>query len=407
MTKGIIITDRWKGATSGVGSRWQIRVRDPQTRRYESATYSDKAEGIAWAIFRRRDFLGERDTAVPASFAYWGGRYLEDVRQRAFTARYVRQVEVAIQRITACGIDDMRDDAFPMAVRRIISDLKGARKGGIMPRRGTEALERLRRRPVVSGNPASASTKNFHITIGKAVCEWARMHRAINYNALDMLRPYKVMTEARRIFAVTELRRLLDPKGAQDPWHMLIALMVYTGTRPTEARHITWAMLDWATGVFHLPAVIAGNKTKIARSIPLQQELRAILQPILRVGSVPIVSQRIHDLDAGSASRGFQDYCKRIGLDAAGRTPHNLRHTFCALMTAMDINIFVTMSIVGHGEPVTARRYSQRALELRPQVAGWPRGDFHIMRDTHQSAEIILTPQELELIKMFRAKQTG
>lgn len=400
----ICIDDRWGGNPTGVGKRWRARVRDPHTRRYESKHFADKNVAWQWAQKRAAEFKAGVDTAQPAIFGIWGKRYLEHITRRAFTPRYLRQVEVAIERLVEAGARDMRDQAFADSVERCVSKLTTAKKGGVIKKK---VKGDPRPTLVPTAKPAAAATKNLHLTVAKAVCDWARMNRAIPYNPLEILSPFTSTTELRRIFSVTELKQLVEEREKNDPWRIFAALLVYTGARSTEVRSMTWSMINWEAGVIILPGHAKGNKLKIARTIPLQEELRAILSPIAQVGSAPIVADHIQELSTGSTTRGFQDYCKRRGIDAAGRGPHCLRHTFCALMTALDVNSFVTMSIVGHLEPATARWYSQRAMEVRPQVVAWPRGDFHILREAKLD-EAKFSPQELAMLQMLRkALKTG
>jgi integrase len=382
-TRGIVITDRWKSRPPErrVGHRWRVRVRDPHHHLYESRTFADRTEGMRWASERRIKFQAHLDSAVAASFAYWGSQWLERLRLRDKSARYIRQTEVAIERLVAAGADDMRAPDFERIVERTIARLTTTRKGGVMAAMGSEAAAKRRKEVTAVGKgPASTATKNFHVTVARAVARHAMKKRAIPYDPLVCLEPFQGGTELRKIFSVTELRKLLSPAQEDDEWFVFMALLAYTGARSSEARDLRWDMVRWELDLIELPSQLAGNKLRIARQVPLQVELRDLLLARAQVGRGHIVGERLAGLPPGSMSRGFADYANRCGVEAGGRGPHCVRHTFCALMCAMDVHTFVVMSIVGHSEPVTAKHYASRALEVRQQVAHWPRGHFFFRR---------------------------
>jgi integrase len=382
MPAGIVITDRWKNRAPEhrTGTRWRVRVRDPHHRVYESRSFADYKEGERWGRSRRIAFQASQDTAVVASFSAWGALWVERLRLRQKTERHIRQTEVAIARLVEAGADDMRHPGFESVVERTIARLVVKRKGGVMPAKGSEAAALRRAKPEDDRRGASTATKNFHVTIAKAVCRYAMRKRAIPYDPLSCLEAFGGPTELRRIFSVSELKRLVHPQRETDEWFLFAAILIYTGARSSEVRGMRWDMVRWEANLIELPAATLGNKLKTARQIPIQEELRLILFPRAQVGKAPLIGAKLAELPPGSVSRGFQDYLKRCGIESGGRGPHCARHTFCAVMTAMDVNSFVTMSIVGHSEPCTAKHYASRALEVRPQVCHWPRGDFHLRR---------------------------
>lgn len=375
---GITINDRWSGKDHGKGRRYRARVRDPHSRKYQSKNFSDREEAWRWARQLVVKFRAQQDTANLVSFAHWGERYLERLKLRQRSERHIRQCEVVIQRILAAGVDDMRDDHFLVTVERTIARLTTAHKGGTVTATGGEGVRASP--PKATLQSASAATKNFHVTIAKAICRLAQRNRAIPYDALAALDPFSAPTELRRVFSVSELRTLLVDRNRDDEWYLYVALLAYTGARSSEVVNMTWSMVNWEAELIELPAGIRGNKLKIARQIPIQPELMELLRDRAQVGHGHLVGSRIPGLPPGSVSRGFADYAKRAGVVTDGRSPHCVRHTFCALMTAMDVSTFYVMSIVGHRDPSTAHHYSGRALELRRQVAAWPRGEFFFRR---------------------------
>ena len=376
--KGICIDDRWSGKATGIGKRWRVRVRDSRANRYDSMAFDDYEAGVQWAKDRVSDLQFGPDVSGPTSFEHWGKCYLDHLSQKNFDPRYLRQAQVAIERLVEAGAHDMRNAHFIEKVEQCIHRLTTAMKGGVMS--PAHAGAPIKVRP--SNKPASANTKNFHLKMANAVCTLAVKNIAIPYNPLSVVSPIPVTAELKKTFSVAELQRLIDVRSTDDHWHLFTALLIYTGASASEVCSLTWPMIDWDKQTITIPGSLVGKKLKIARAVPLQTELRTLLEPIKQQGTGTLIAAPLLRLSAGSITRGFQDYCTRRGVTAAGRGPQCLKHTFCAIMTAMSVNSAFTMALVGNSEQVTAQRYAERAIAMNDQITGWPSGDFHILRTT-------------------------
>ncbi|HWD01106.1 MAG TPA: tyrosine-type recombinase/integrase [Amycolatopsis sp.] len=72
------------------------------------------------------------------------------------------------------------------------------------------------------------------------------------------------------------------------------------------------------------------------------------------------------ELDAANVRRAFRKVVKKAGLDAKACTPHELRHSFVALLSDSGISIEKISRLMGHnGTGVTELVYRH---QLRPVV---------------------------------------
>ena len=72
-----------------------------------------------------------------------------------------------------------------------------------------------------------------------------------------------------------------------------------------------------------------------------------------------------------TATRAFQAFVERNGIDSSRRGPHTLRHCCGALMTAMglpDVNVLLHL---GHESIAVSKEYRRSAPGFRNDVKGW------------------------------------
>lgn len=405
-TKGIVFTDQLKLNPLHVGLRYRFRVLDPHHQAYRSKSFSDFAVGELWARGELIKLQAGLTTAVPADFAELGKIYVDRLRNRGRSERHIQQSQQIFNFLAASGIRDLRQDGIADRLEAVLGTLRKSPKGGLMRSAGGRRLTTAGRGP---NKPASAAMKNRYLTMAKAVSRLAVVRRAIPYDAFAAVDPWPESQEQRRVFSVEELGKLVRPEMAGDPWFLYVALLIYTGARTSEVRNMTWQMVNLVFGIVDLPASLdgkplTGNKLRIGRQIPLQPELIFLLKNAQKVGTARIVDEQVTKVTDSSVSRAFMDYCKRAGVEANGRGPHCVRHTFCCMMSAMDVSPLVIMSIVGHEAVQTTKHYSKRVQELRPQVKSWPiRGEFFLRRDIKKAQTVDLASLSPEIAQQIAA----
>lgn len=139
----------------------------------------------------------------------------------------------------------------------------------------------------------------------------------------------------------------------------LVAFLVYTGARMSEALYLDWSDVDlderWV--------VFRDTKRKGEdRGIPLHPVAHEALERIRhRKGRVFLTPQGkpYHDtekLAGGQVKSAWRGMCERAKV--AGVTPHTLRHTFSTWLTAAGVSERIRDELMGHASSETGRRYA-------------------------------------------------
>lgn len=383
MRTGLILADRWRDlpASTAAGKpvllppggrcrpavRYLARVRDPfapprsehgKRGGYRSRCFSTAAEARTWGMAEQQRIQG--GAGGGARIGGIAVAYLDALRHRVgapVSARHLAQV-AQVARLLERVADDPADPAFARRVERWLAELPARR-----------SLQEQAR-------PASEGHRRKFLAISRALLRFAVARRMIGHHPLDGVR-LAIPAEAgagRTVFRVDDLRRLVaDP--VDEPWAIATALMIYTGLRLSEALALTWAMVETDAHIIRLPAEHPGNKMRRERRCRLQPELAALLAgvPGRRRPTTAVVGSDLASAVPANLAAGFQRFCRRRGVEPAGRGPHGLRHTFGGLMTALGESSFLVMDAAGHRSVAVAKRYSAAADELRDQVATWPR----------------------------------
>ncbi len=447
---GIVVEDRWRdnalstseklflipaGDRCPKESRYLIRVWDPRapaklTRggtmgrpgRYRNECFATVTEGQRWATQEKGEFIKGTSSALTTTIASLGVAFLESLRTRidgSVTERHLAQVGQVIDGMVTAGARDITDPTFPDVVQRWLSKLPAQRHWQKNPR------------------PASPSLRRKFLVIARSVMAYAQERRLVAYDPLVAVKVGRVEVKRRGVFTIADLGALvgdasrwsdkgkrqethraleaaggnqlaaakalgiapstmsyrLNSEAEADPWWMVAVLLTYTGVRLSEAISMTPRMVNLEAGTLLLPAAAAGNKMKRDRRIRLQPELHAILADLLGGKSIsldaPLVGEHMAAYSPTNLSNGFKDYCRRCGITPGARGPHALRHTFCALMTALGASPFLVMDMAGHTSAQVAKGYSASAEELVDQVSEWQRHEppqFYLRRNTQTTA---------------------
>lgn len=435
---GILIIDRWLDTTASTTSRPVLLPSDQRCHkdfRYRARAWDAKApprkpggkrgryldqcfptnrEAIEWAQARRKEFTDGVATAVPTTLAQMCTLYLERLEHRLTgkpTERYLQQVKQVSKGLQNLGVTDIRDPALPGLVQRWLCNLQMRRHRQKLPR------------------AASSTQKINFLTICRAIMNHAVNMCFIPFNPLRGIAVGKQVVSRRSVYQVYELRRLLSdaarfPDQATyqaardaythhgdfvlaaaalgvapstvhyrinhppqpDPWWMVAALLIYTGCRLATALALTPRQVDLAREEIVIPGDFPGNKTKFETVVPIQPELLVILTEYLSRPTVnldePFVGPHFRTFRSSSLTKGFKDFVRRNGIDPGRRGPHTLRHSFCSLMSAIGVNHFAVMGMVGHQTAQVHLIYAQSATRYSREVTGWPRRpEFFLRRE--------------------------
>lgn len=121
-------------------------------------------------------------------------------------------------------------------------------------------------------------------------------------------------------------------KAADGLGARLLEFSLLTGTRGSEARLATWAEMDMAAGLWHIP----GNRTKRERphTMPLSDEALSLLAALPRLEGCPFVfpgRDKEKPMSLETTGKAL-DRLKVTGIDSDGvrrpAVPHGLRSTF-------------------------------------------------------------------------------
>lgn len=427
---GVTVADQWATKGREEGKRWRYRVRDPYVGKYVSACFNDDPEkdrdrrapgcaaGDAWAAKKRAAFGLGLETAATVTLRQAGDAFLASREHLERSEGHRRAIEWTIAQATAAGIADLSDPDLATRTQRWLSRLKAQRPG-----QKTEA-------------PVSTRVRNHHIAILRSIGGFACRRFRLLRNPFDDVERYAEARKARPVYTLAELRaivsddarwphrlraatealvaehsgdvekaagaaklpveavrsRLAAEEGSEDNWWRFAVLAAYTGLRSETLRALTWAMVDWEANRIRVPADV--TKTFADVRVPIQPELRAILQEAPGVGRATILPHDIARLSSDDTNTRMQAYLRRIGIEPNGRSVHCFRHTAASLLCATGLGVFAVMDAVGHSSTATSKHYAHGADEFREVVARerWPAGEFFLRRVAPAAAASAVAP---------------
>lgn len=396
---GIHVTDLWKKNGRRSGNRWWVRV-TLSTGRFDSSTYPDEPgmtrhQVAMRANQERADVEAGRQTLDSANLRTLGTAYVKSLRARGKNESYARHVERVVDALERRGVTDVKAPTFAAEVEEWVGNLKAnwwAPRGHKFKRKTMLAL--------------SGSLRNRIVRELRSILNKAKDSHVIAHNPLDGISAFDAEPKARTIPTVTEVRTLVSPQFQRDPWWLPFCLLTYTGCRVEEALHLEWSDIDLANNLVHVrykPGVYA-LKHKRERSLPLQPELAAILNPLFKVtgGGFIVEDERMrsngscaHLLDDREPAKrkkvvhhdyspAFRRYLRRCKLTEARRdvlTPHCLRHWWISSMLATGAAWDDVMEWAGHSQSSTTLKYRAMKKLIAKDVASWTKGEFFLRRE--------------------------
>lgn len=140
-------------------------------------------------------------------------------------------------------------------------------------------------------------------------------------------------------------------------WSVYFAVMMFTGARCGEVDRLTVDDIDFGRDVIQLD----GRKTKSPRDIPIQSELRKLLEWYIKKLDR---DELFINTSAQERGRQFRLRLEQLGIKRKGLTAYSLRHSFATRMIETDnVSLFDVKSLMGHSDIKTTEQYYHRSAK--------------------------------------------
>ena len=233
--------------------------------------------------------------------------------------------------------------------------------------------------------PARDTTVNVELEIYRAIFNHATDKGFLNKNPLKGVRHLEVreVTEE-RVLTKDEAERFLKNVRNEDPEHYdIFSLLLHTGMRLGEVRHLAWQNVDLKNRVIHIRPFefvnpLNAQKTfwsakskhdRGKREIPIDDTVLEILERRRKETKDTFVFAPY--TDPGKWNKKIRllvmKYMKAIGIPEFTR-PHWLRHTFISWLAMAGKPKESIMDVVGHVEEDTFERYRHTTKEHRASL---------------------------------------
>ena len=179
----------------------------------------------------------------------------------------------------------------------------------------------------------------------------------VSEETLKRVRQVKFLPENNkrlRYLSKEECRALLN--NCHGHLKTIITFAMNTGCRKGEVLSLKWDAVDLKHGFIRLDRTKNGDR----RDIPINDDVRAVLQGITRRLDIPYV---FYDLITGKpfqdVKRSFNTACRKAGITDFHF--HDLRHTFASHLVMAGVDITTVSKLLGHKSLTMTLRYSHLA----------------------------------------------
>ena len=194
------------------------------------------------------------------------------------------------------------------------------------------------------------------IKVFKAWFNWGKANGYLSENPCDKIQKIRnIQTNPPRFLMPDEASKLLEIAKKQ-LFYPLIATALYAGLRRKELVHLEWKDIG-----FENETITVKNKqgfhTKSYRSrtLPLNQKLRAILEPYRKDSGYCFTTNQ-GESAANKLSEQVSELYRKAGIKNCGL--HGLRHTFASHLVMAGVSIYKVSQWLGHADVKTTMVYA-------------------------------------------------
>lgn len=370
-------------------NRYQVRVRDRETKKYKSERYPTEEEAKDWATKQAAKFTLGQDSAGTCTITGTKEEYLLALKARDRTPDYIRSQGVLLDGVVAAGIDNLRAKGIMPALQRYVAGLKN-------------------RHPHYAGKKivpgiSPATRKKVVIELcgyGNWLCHPLR--RYLPYNPFEALEKPETDKRVLPTFSMDECRKLTTD-AAMSTWEGLYwAFRLYVGTRQKETAWMRWEHILWdekrvfvqlADDDDKREAQMLGSARKTRRGKrDLEPRKRDILKRVKRRKErhayLPDEFSAVLKLRQGEPGhyvfpdefraraltwehKKYKAHLDALSITRGAKCPHRLRATHASLMNAAGMSEYSLMEFMGHESLDTTRKYAKGSTRYIEQVRGW------------------------------------
>jgi integrase len=206
-----------------------------------------------------------------------------------------------------------------------------------------------------------ASVYNYGLRILGGVFHHGMKRDWCSSNPLEKLDRKRTGVSEVQIYSPEEVQKIMAAASAIPDALPFVAVSMFSGTRASEARQLTWGDIDLLEGFVQVRAGV--SKTKRPRAIPMSENLKAWLLPYRGKDSDLIVPQ---------GGNSLRTQLRKIHSDAGVQTiKHGMRHSFASYLLARDKDITGLTLAMGHDDAETTFRHYHRAATERDAKKFW------------------------------------
>ena len=148
----------------------------------------------------------------------------------------------------------------------------------------------------------------------------------------------------------------------------MFRIMMHTGCRPGEARHLKWDYVDFTNRVIRLPK--EATKEKRPKTLFITPYIEGVLKNIRRMEGNPyvVVSERNDGKPIMDVKKPWDRIKKAAGITTELHL-HDLRHSHASMANALGYSLPMIGALLGHTQAQTTLRYAHLATDHLRQAA--------------------------------------
>lgn len=233
----------------------------------------------------------------------------------------------------------------------------------------TKMLEQFQSERLLKGNrqvkqdaewvflPNKPATINRLLATIKHMFSKAHQWEMCSDETLKRVRQVKLLEENNRRLRYLSREECAALIGkCKDVTREIVLTALNTGCRKGEILNLKWDNVDMRHGFILLDKTKNGER----REIPINNELRAVLQGITRRLDVPYVFfDKVTGKPLQDVKRSFSTACRQAGIRDFHF--HDLRHTFASHLVMNGVDITTVSRLLGHKSLTMTLRYAHLA----------------------------------------------